>query len=146
MEKRKVLHEEKVISRGRQFYFDVKETEKGRNYLVINQVKTGGENDPAERSRLILFEEDLAQFNHAMMKSILHFNATSEEEREEKIAEARKTHPRAFQKWTAEEDRDLQSMASEGRSMKSMVEFFQRNEAGVKARLKKFGLLQEAEA
>ncbi|MCU0482630.1 MAG: extracellular solute-binding protein [Anaerolineae bacterium] len=54
--------EEKVISRGRQFYFDVKETEKGRNYLVINQVKTGGENDSTERSRLILFEEDLAQF------------------------------------------------------------------------------------
>jgi ATP-dependent DNA helicase PIF1 len=61
------------------------------------------------------------------------------------VSEIRKTHAKAFARWTAEEDTALEAMYKAGEtSIPKLAKHFGRREGGVEARLEKLGLIPES--
>lgn len=58
------------------------------------------------------------------------------------IAAIRRTHPRAYEKWTEEEEERLKKGFEEGLTTKELSRDLQRQQGGVEARLRRLGLLQ----
>ena len=63
---RKELFKEKVVARGRTYFFDVKEALNGNRYLVINEAKKVGEKN--EYSRIMIFEDQIPAFTEGFKK------------------------------------------------------------------------------
>lgn len=53
------------------------------------------------------------------------------------VEEIRKTKPKAYQKWTKEEDDELLKLDKEGRTSKELADFFGRGKGAITSRLKK---------
>ncbi|MEM9822824.1 MAG: DUF3276 family protein [Bacteroidota bacterium] len=139
---RKALYTEQVKSGNRNFYFDIKTTEKGASFLAITITKRLEENN-YERSQLIVFENEVEKFGEAFLRAMVNFRKTG---REAMIEKARQQHPRAFEPWAKEEEQTLELMFNEERSMEEMMDHFQRNEAAIKARIAKLELEEKAMA
>ncbi|GMW00529.1 MAG: hypothetical protein AMXMBFR84_16660 [Candidatus Hydrogenedentota bacterium] len=57
----------------------------------------------------------------------------------ERLAEIKAKHPRAYEPWSDEEDRDLELLWGEGKSVKDMAAHFGRQPSAIQSRLKKLG-------
>ncbi len=140
MEKKNVLHTEKVISKNKTYFLDLKEAENGNNFLVINQTKAV-EEGATERVKLVLFEEDLERFSQALMKIIFHFNKKNENGvNKAYLMEVRKEFPNAFQRWTKEDEELLRELYQQGHQVPELMTHFKRNRRGIESRLEKLGL------
>lgn len=53
------------------------------------------------------------------------------------VAEVRKKYPRAYAKWSKEEDEELGELWREGKSIRTMAKFFQRKDGAIASRLRK---------
>lgn len=53
------------------------------------------------------------------------------------LVEIRKRHPRAYERWSKEEDRMLEEKFSNGASIQELLEFFQRQPGAIRSRLRK---------
>ena len=56
----------------------------------------------------------------------------------------RQRHPRAYEKWSAEEDERLRAQYGQGRDVSELAELFGRQPSGIRARLIKLGLESDA--
>lgn len=63
---RKELFKEKVVTKSRTYFFDVKEALNGNRYLVINEAKKVG--DKNEYSRIMVFEDQIPAFTEGFKK------------------------------------------------------------------------------
>jgi hypothetical protein len=63
---RKELFKEKVVTKSRTYFFDVKEALNGSKYLVINEAKKVG--DKNEYSRIMIFEDQIPAFTEGFKK------------------------------------------------------------------------------
>ena len=149
MKKESTLNREVVKNSNRTFYLNVKQSEKGNNYLVITQAQTDKEGN-MERQSIVLFEAEVASFAAAMTRSILMFNPSEESKLKEanykkKKAAIIKEYPNAFKKWSSAEETLLKEFFAKGATIEELTVTLQRNEAGVLARLNKLGLMTEKE-
>lgn len=71
--KKQNLHTESTGKGRRTFYFDIKETKNGANYMSISSVTLKEEGAP-ERKQLIIFESEMDRFAGAFMRSLLNFD------------------------------------------------------------------------
>ena len=76
-----VLHSENTGKGKRTFYFDIKKTKTGKNYMSITSLALRGEEAP-ERKNLIIFENEIDRFAGAFMRSLLNFEKTGESDLE----------------------------------------------------------------
>jgi hypothetical protein len=60
-------------------------------------------------------------------------------------SEIRKKHPRAYEKWTEDEDARLRAEFAKGASNEELVVLFQRRHFAIRSRLQKLGLLRPPE-
>ncbi|MCX6803778.1 MAG: hypothetical protein NTY48_04385 [Candidatus Diapherotrites archaeon] len=60
----------------------------------------------------------------------------------EKIAELKEESPNAYNPWTKEEEQQLTNLFNEGKKVKEIALILQRQQGGIKSRLKKIGLIQ----
>jgi ribonuclease D len=60
---------------------------------------------------------------------------------EERVAEARRDHPRAFERWTSEEDARLQALFAAGSSVEDVSRELQRQPGAIRIRGEKLGAL-----
>ncbi len=60
----------------------------------------------------------------------------------EKLSEVRKSHPRAYERWTPEEDSQLTEMFNSGTETRRIVGELQRQPSAIRSRLMKLGLLK----
>jgi len=74
MEK-KTLHTEIVKVGNRTFYFDVKTSSNGTNFLSISSVKSKGEE--VERNQVVVFESEIDEFGEAFVSTLLNLNKNS---------------------------------------------------------------------
>jgi len=56
------------------------------------------------------------------------------------VARILKEHPRAYERWTEEEDQLLKQKFSEGAAVQDLAKFFQRRPSAIRSRLRKLGL------
>ncbi len=70
--KKPVLHTETTSQGRRNFYFDIKDTKDGQNFMAISSVSLKEEGQ-TERSQLIVFDSEMDGFAGAFMRSLLNF-------------------------------------------------------------------------
>jgi hypothetical protein len=87
-----------------------------------------------------LSPEDEVAFESA--KPINKINKKEEKTKKFSLDAIRKFNKNAYQKWTPEEEAKLKKMFANGKTMKGMASELGRQEGGIKARLKKLGLIK----
>lgn len=135
-EEKKELFTEKVIAGSRTYFFDVKESKDGTKYLVISESRQAGSGH--EHNRVMVFEENLEAFNEGFKKAIQFLGVKS---KAYNVDEVRQAHPKAYEKWTADEDEHLKAKYREGVSLAELATFFQREQGAIRSRLGRLGLL-----
>ncbi len=63
---------------------------------------------------------------------------------EERLAKIRAKYPKAYEKWTEDEDNLLRQKFKEGANSQELSEFFERQPSAIRSRLVKLGLVSEA--
>ena len=140
------LHSEKVLLDGKSFFLDLKKAKNGTSYLIITQTKPI-EDQKYERIKMILFENEINQFNKALAGIVENFTPSQKPSgREAYIAKIRQSYPMAFHPWTKEDEEVLISLFNEGNSISVIAKGLQRQDSAIKARLEKLGLIETASA
>ena len=134
-EKKAELFAEKVGAGSRTYLFDVRESKDGSKYIVISESRHGERVHP--RGRVIVFQEHLEAFNQAYKKAIAFLGVKG---KVYSVAEIRRVHPKAYQKWTPDEDQALRQKSTQGSSLAELAEVFQRQKSAIRSRLTKLGL------
>ena len=130
----------KIITGKRTYFFDVKEGKDGVKYLVISESKRLSENK-YEHNRIIIFEENIPLFIDGLIKTLEFMKRNS---KAYSIKEIRKKYPKAYTKWTKEEDASLRDEYLQGKTIDELAEKFQRKPSAIRSRLQKLGLLRES--
>ncbi len=71
------LHTETAKAGNRNFYFDVKKSPNGTNYICISAVAKKGEE--IERQQVVVFESEVDEFGEAFVSTLLNINTDSEQ-------------------------------------------------------------------
>lgn len=132
------LFSEKITKGARTYFFDIKKTEGGDLYLSISESKRT--DDGFDRHRVLVFEEDFNDFKAAfnrVAKKIASLNKSYS------LDDIREKHPQAYQPWSLEDDEKLETLFCEGKSVKELASFFERNDGAIRSRIKKLELKEK---
>jgi hypothetical protein len=88
----------------------------------------------------MVFEEDIVDFIHAITEAMPFMRPDAPPGR---LSRLREKHPRAYTKWTPEEDARLKAEFAKGTSRAELAAIFEREPSAIKSRLQKLGLLAE---
>ena len=77
---RKVVLSERLNTSSRTYFFDLKESSKGKPYLVVTESYKQKDADNFTRNSLILFEEDAPKFAELLGKVIEEMDAVNASE------------------------------------------------------------------
>ncbi|MCH7978732.1 MAG: DUF3276 family protein [Acidobacteria bacterium] len=132
---RKEIFTEKVIAGSRTCFFDAKQSKDGTRYLVISESRRKGSSH--EHNRVMIFEENLQEFAQGFNKVLQFLGIKS---KPYNVDVVRQKYPKAYEKWTPEEDEQLKMSFREGVSVSDMAIFFQRQPSAVRSRLSKLEL------
>jgi hypothetical protein len=134
--KRKELFSEKVIAGSRTYFFDVKESVDGIKYLVISESRqVGGES--YEHNRVMVFQEHLEVFNEVFNKAV-KFMIGEDEPKAYNVEQIRHEYPKAYAKWTEDEDIRLRNEYAQNKTINELAEIFQRKPSAIRTRLNTF--------
>lgn len=134
------LHSEYTKSYNRNFFFDIKQTEKGNAYLTINISEKKENEKEYTNNRIVIFENEMVRFGEAFMRAMINFRQTG---REAIVEAAREKYPNAYAPWTKSDDKELAELFVKDTPIKDMAQHFGRAETSIKARLEKLELLKE---
>jgi len=135
-EEKKELFTQKVVAGSRTYFFDVKEAKDGTKYLVISESRqTDSSHD---HSRVMIFQEHLEVFVEGFQKALQFLGLKS---KAYNLDEIRRAYPKAYERWTSDEDEQLRTKYHEGVGIAELATFFQRQPSAIRSRLAKLGLL-----
>jgi hypothetical protein len=134
-EERRVLFTEKVTAGSRTYFFDVKESKDETKYLVISESQQSSSGQ-AHR-RVMVFEENLEAFNDGFQKAIQFLGIKN---KAYSVEQMRQEYPKAYERWTVDEDERLKARHREGATVTELAKFFQRQDGAIRSRLAKLGL------
>lgn len=142
--KKQSLHSERLQKGNRRFYFDIRETEQGNNFLTVNEITVKQDDDP-QRRQIMVFESEVDQFAAALVRTLLHFNVKEETQQKSKprttrIQEVKANYARAYEPWTKSEDAKLALLFSEGKSKTEIGKKLERNPGAINLRIEKLDL------
>lgn len=149
---------------NRAYFFDVKGSGEGNRYLLIGETRQT--RDGYDEQRILVHEENLTAFFQAFehMVSVLetedeyieqesqtdqdeddHTESKAQEDQSEDdkaydLQEIRRDYPRAYMKWSQEEDDQLEALYASGETVKNLAVHFERKPGAIRSRLKKLGL------
>jgi len=135
-EDKKELFTERVVAGSRTYFFDVKEAKDGARYLVISESKQAGSS--YDHSRIMIFEEHLESFAEGLQKALQFLGVKT---KAYKVDDVRQTYPKAYERWTPEEDERLKLEYQAGVSVSELAIYFQRQPSAIRSRLTKLGVL-----
>jgi hypothetical protein len=136
------LFSAKVAAGTRTYFVDVQRTATGAKYLKISETRHT-EGKPHEHNRVMVFEEHVCDFIHAVTEAMPFMRPDAPPGR---LSRLREKHPRAYEKWTKEEDARLRTEFAKGTAKAELAALFQRRPSAITSRLKKLGLLQPSES
>jgi len=134
------LFSAKVAAGNRTYFVDVQRAQNGAKYLKISESRQSDEKE-REHQRLMVFEEDIVDFIHAITEAMPFMRPDAPPGR---LSRLREKHPRAYEKWTEEEDARLRAEFAKGTPREELAVMFQRQRAAIKSRLQKLGLLDQS--
>jgi hypothetical protein len=128
-----------VTGGSRSYFIDVKESKEGTRYLVISESRRSGEGH--EHERVMIFEENFQAFANALDAAFEFLGVLKKtSQKPARFEEIRKQFPRAYEKWTPEEDERLRGLFNQGKDAKAIAEELQRQLGAISSRLVKLGL------
>lgn len=133
---KKELFTEKVVAGSRTYFFDVKEAKDGTKYLVISESRQ--ESSHYNHSRVMVFEEHLEAFATGFQKTLQFLGVKI---KAYKVNDVRQMYPKAYERWSPDEDEQLKVKYQEGVSVSELTTYFQRQPSAIHSRLAKLGLL-----
>jgi hypothetical protein len=98
-EERKTLFEGRVSSGRNTFFIDARQALNGHYYVSITDSRRQ-DDGTFQQQKVIVFEESAKVFAETVAEACGMIAELFGSRREEEIAEIRKTHPRAFMKWS----------------------------------------------
>jgi hypothetical protein len=134
------LFSARVKAGSRTYFIDVLRAENGAKYLKLSESREGSEGERREHHRVMVFEENICEFIRAITEAMPFMRPDPLPSR---IQEMRRQHPRAYEKWTDDEDARLRVEFSNGTDRTELARMFQRQRSAVKSRLQKLGLLAQ---
>ena len=129
----------KVAAGSRTYFVDVQRAQNGVKYLKISETRHA-EGKPHEHNRVMVFEENIVDFIHAVTEAMPFMRPDAPPGR---LSKLREKHPRAYAKWTPEDDARLKVEFVKGTSRAELAAIFERQPSAIKSRLQKLGLLAE---
>lgn len=128
---------------SRTYIFEIRKSAIGRDYLRITEerIKSG---KPILRQRIIVFDEHIASFLDAMNEALLEagMNVLQDTKR---VREIRNSYPKAYEKWSVEDDTNLREAYSKCKDIRTLADTFQRQPGAIESRLRKLALQSESE-
>ena len=139
MERKELFKE--IISAGRRIYvIDIKETKSGSKYLSITEFDPANKEDQSRK--VMIFDDHLGDFQKGLEKAFKFLNPNKEPTKiPPPFQKLRENYPRAYEKWSSDEDERLKLKFSEGISIKELSALFHRQEGSIRSRLRKLNLL-----
>jgi len=135
-EERKELFSQKVRAGLRTYFIDIRESKENSLYLVISESKAVG--SEYEHHRVMIFEEDIEAFIEGVDKTIDFIR--KRQKPKSYIEKIREQYPKAYTKWSSEDDELLQNKYDAGISVAELSQFFQRQPGAIRSRLEKLGI------
>jgi hypothetical protein len=136
-EEKNELFSQKVRAGIRTYFFDVKQSKENSLYLVISESKpVSGE---FQHHRVMIFEEDFEAFIEGIDKTI-DFIRKNQKQKSFNLEKIRQQYPKAYTKWSSEDDELLQNKYDEGISIAELSQFFQRQPSAIRSRLEKLAV------
>ena len=135
-EEKKKLFTQKVVAGSRTYSFDVKESKDGIKYLVISESRQTGSG--YDHSTVMIFQEYLEMFTEGFQKALQFLGLKS---KAYNLDDIKQTYPKAYERWTSDEDEQLKTKYHEGVGIAELATFFQRQPGAIRSRLAKLGLL-----
>jgi hypothetical protein len=126
-------------SGNRTYFLDVKKTKEGDNYLKISESKRINETD-FERHQIMIFEESIGKFADALNQTVAEMQKPKKAYSVENI---REKNPKAYMPWTEEDDKRLELLYCEGKSITELSTIFGRNSGAIRSRIKKLELTEK---
>lgn len=135
------IFSERVRAGKRTYFIDVKLTAQGRRYLVISESRPV-KGESFKHDRVMIFEDHIKQFERALKKI---FSLFEEKSKAYDVDEIRKEFPKAYAKWTPEEDALLsETFRNDTRkTISDLSKSFGRKPGAISSRLNKLGLIGE---
>jgi hypothetical protein len=135
-EEKKELFTQKVVAGSRTYFFDVKEAKDGAKYLIISESRQRGSS--YDHSRVMVFQEHLEMFTEGFQKALQFLGSKS---KAYSLGDIKQKYPKAYERWTSDEDEQLKTKYHEGVGIAELATFFQRQPSAIRSRLAKLGLL-----
>lgn len=140
-EERTTLYTARVSAGRNTFFIDGKQAKNDHYYISITDSRRQTDGT-FEQKKVIVFEESFRGFREKITEVCEMLEKLSEDRRDEEIAEARKTFPRAFMKWEPEEEEKLEKQFKKGIDIETISKAFERSSGALLARLERIGLIQ----
>lgn len=141
VQERAKVHEARVACGKTTFFVDARQAVNGRYYISITESRRT-EGDSFTQSRVILFEEGVSEFRKALNEAFDAVESLVMRRGDGNVDEARALHPRAFSKWSPEDDIELEREFRKNPDTAALAGITGRSEKAVIARLDKMGLIQ----
>jgi hypothetical protein len=142
-EEKQALHSEKVLAGRFSYCFDVREAANGSVFLSLTQCRRLPSEGQDRTARLYVFDDGMGLFKKALWAALRSMQKEVEGRREGGLAQIRTTYPRAFEKWTPDEEAELRKLFAEHGTPAAVAPRAGRTERAVALRLQKLGLIQE---
>lgn len=117
------------------YQFDVQENASGKRYVVIKQSGSSGENEV-----LRFLEQDVGDLIRALRQIKKHL-AAENPQLHSSYARVKREYPRAWSRWTAEDEAILRRCHHAGDTLEAMAGRLQRHPKSIHRRLKKLELV-----
>lgn len=136
-EEKKELFSKKISAGSRTYFFDIKESKESIKYLVISESKKLAGED-YEHNRVMIFQEHIPVFAEGLKKA-LKFILQGSKAKAYGIDKIRQKYPKAYIKWTKDEDNALRNEYIRSKTIDELANIFQRKSGAIRSRIKKLG-------
>ena len=140
---RTTVHSGRHMSGKVCYFIDVRQAVNGRYYMVLTESRRKGDQG-FEQSRVMVFEEDISGLLEEVDRAGEEALRAIEDRGELPGDSIKEEHPRAFSRWTEEDEETLRSRFENGSEVEAIARILGRTEQAILARLEKMGLVDES--
>lgn len=144
-EERASVYEARANSGKTTYFIDARQAVNGRYYLSITESRRNDGESFSQR-RVMVFEECLAEFRRLLEEAADRVAELVAGRTDGEVTDVRTAHPKAFMKWSPEEEEALEREFRKNPDITSLAGISGRTERAVLARLEKLGLVAPAAA
>lgn len=124
----------KIAAGSRTYCFDVKTSVDGTEYLVIKELR-----GDIREGQVMIFKEHIRAFRKGFRKAARFIKKNRPKTYD--IEQLRRDYPKAYVKWTQDEDDRLRNLYAQSKPIKELASIFQRKPSAIRSRLKKLDKL-----